>query len=83
MVQNLRHTLSDANGRASIIAPGQVRRALDFARTHAAMPITISDMAAVAGVSVRDLQFNFRRLLNRSPMAYLRQIRPEGAPTIS
>lgn len=79
MVQNLRHTLSGGNGPASMIAPRQIRRALDFARTHAAMPITISDMAAAAGVSVRALQFNFRRFLNNSPMAYLRQIRLEGA----
>lgn len=43
------------------------------------MPITISGMAAAAGVSVRALQANFRRFLNTTPMAYLRQLRLEGA----
>ncbi|MQW85503.1 helix-turn-helix transcriptional regulator [Sinorhizobium saheli] len=79
MVQNLRHTLSDLNAPVRTIAPRQVRRALEFARAHAAMPITISDMAAAAGVSVRALQANFRRFLNATPMAYLRQLRLEGA----
>ncbi|WFU05507.1 helix-turn-helix transcriptional regulator (plasmid) [Rhizobium sp. CB3171] len=43
------------------------------------MPITITDMAAAAGVSVRALQINFRRFLNVTPMAYLRQLRLDGA----
>ncbi|AVA24345.1 AraC family transcriptional regulator [Rhizobium sp. NXC24] len=79
MVQNLPHTLSNTGSRVQTIAPRQLRRALEFARAHIAMPITITDMAAAAGVSVRALQINFRRFLNVTPMAYLRQLRLDGA----
>jgi AraC-like DNA-binding protein len=78
MVQNLRHTLSNCKYPSSSIAPRQVKRALEFAREHAGMPITISDMAVAAGVSVRALQLNFQRFLNMTPMAYLRQLRLEN-----
>ncbi|MBB5577626.1 MULTISPECIES: helix-turn-helix transcriptional regulator [Rhizobium] len=79
MVQNLPHTLSDTRSPAQTIAPRQLRRASDFAREHIAMPITIADMAAAAGVSVRTLQVNFRRFFDMTPMAYLRQLRLAGA----
>ncbi|AVA26300.1 AraC family transcriptional regulator protein (plasmid) [Rhizobium sp. NXC24] len=79
MVQNLRHTSSHVRSPVQTIAPRQVRRALEFAKAHIAMPITISDMAEAAGVSVRTLQFNFHRFLNKSPMTYLRQLRLDGA----
>ncbi|TAU73768.1 AraC family transcriptional regulator [Rhizobium leguminosarum] len=79
MVQNLRHTLTNFNSPVHSIAPRQIKRAIEFARTNAAQPITISDMAAAAGVSVRGLQSNFRRFLNATPMEYLRRLRLEGA----
>ena len=79
MVQNLRHTLSDVSAPVNFITPRQVRRGMEFARAHAAMPIAISDMAAAAGVSTRALQQNFRRFLGVTPMGYLRQLRLESA----
>ncbi|WP_349962892.1 helix-turn-helix transcriptional regulator [Rhizobium sp. ZPR3] len=79
MVQNLSHSLSHRQSSGSAIAPKQVRRAIEFARTNVAAPITIADMAAAADVSVRALQINFRRFYNETPMAYLRRLRLEGA----
>ncbi|OAP36683.1 AraC family transcriptional regulator [Sinorhizobium glycinis] len=79
MVQNLHHSLSQSNLPVNTIAPRQLRRAMDFARMHAALPIGVADMAAAAGVSARALQVNFRRFLNTTPMSYLRQLRLEGA----
>jgi AraC-like DNA-binding protein len=79
MVQNLHHSLSQATLPVNTIAPRQLRRAMDFARMHAALPIGIAEMAAAAGVSARALQVNFRRFLNTTPMNYLRQVRLEGA----
>lgn len=79
MVQNLPHSLSHRKSPGCAIAPKQVRRAVEFARTHANAPITLADMAAAADVSVRALQTNFRRFYNETPMEHLRRLRLEGA----
>ncbi|WFU04617.1 helix-turn-helix transcriptional regulator (plasmid) [Rhizobium sp. CB3171] len=78
MVQNLRHSLSEIDLPVHAITPRQIKRAADFARAHFAMPITVSDMAAAAGVSTGALHLNFRRFLNITPMGYLQQLRLEG-----
>ncbi|MBB4569346.1 helix-turn-helix transcriptional regulator [Rhizobium leucaenae] len=79
MVQNLPHSLFNRKPVARSIAPKQIKRAIEFARTHAGAPITIADMAAAADVSVRALQLNFRHFFDETPMAYLRRLRLEGA----
>ena len=81
MAQNMQHSLSQklVSARVNSITPGQLRRAMEFARANAALPITIADMASVAGVSVRTLQANFRSFLNTTPTSFLRQLRFEGA----
>jgi AraC-like DNA-binding protein len=57
------------------IAPRQVRRAEEFIAAHAAEPITLSDIAAAAGVSVRSLQVTFKSARGVSPMEWLRRVR--------
>jgi AraC-like DNA-binding protein len=56
-------------------SPATVRRAVAFIEEQAAEPISLSDIAASAGVTPRTLQRAFARQLDTSPSAYLRQIR--------
>jgi AraC-like DNA-binding protein len=58
--------------------PRQIRDALDFMRANMHQPLTLSDVAAAAGISVRSLQYGFRRFRNVTPLAYLRDIRLEA-----
>jgi len=55
--------------------PGIVRRAERFMTDNADTPITVSDVAAHLGVSLRSLQAGFRQWRNATPNAYLRQVR--------
>ncbi len=79
IVQNFQHSLSGQSLRLVNIAPCQVRKARDFAVANAHLPITVSDMADAAGVSVRALQYNFRHFLDVSPSLFLRDIRLDSA----
>lgn len=76
VVENFAHSMSDLNKvDERTIAPRQVRHAMEFAIANAGSPITIADMAALSGVSVRALQMNFKKFINRSPMEFLREER--------
>lgn len=55
--------------------PGVVRRAERFIADHADTPITVSDVAAHLGVSLRTLQAGFRQWRHTTPAAHLRQVR--------
>jgi AraC-like DNA-binding protein len=55
--------------------PGIVRRAERFMADNADTPITVSDVAAHLGVSLRSLQAGFREWRNATPNTYLRQVR--------
>jgi len=55
--------------------PGIVRRAERFMADNADTPITVSDVAAHLGVSLRSLQAGFRQWRSATPNAYLRQVR--------
>ncbi|MBQ0855560.1 AraC family transcriptional regulator [Streptomyces sp. BH-SS-21] len=52
-----------------------LRRALAYIDDHAQEPITIADIAAAAHVTVRALQYAFRRHLDSTPTAHLRWVR--------
>jgi AraC-like DNA-binding protein len=56
-------------------APRAVRRALDAIHDEPERPISVTDMAYIAGVSVRSLQEGFRRHVGCPPMVYLQQVR--------
>ncbi|MGH7111817.1 MAG: helix-turn-helix domain-containing protein, partial [Stellaceae bacterium] len=60
-------------------APGNVKRAEAFMRAHAAMPLTIAEIAAAAGCGVRALQLAFQRFRGTTPMRALQQARLEQA----
>lgn len=55
--------------------PAALRRATRYCEDHAGEPISLSDIAAAARVSVRTLQLGFREHLETTPMAYLRSVR--------
>lgn len=55
--------------------PRLVRRAERYMVDHADAAITVSDVAAELGVSVRSLQEGFRRCRSTTPIAFLRQVR--------
>ncbi|WAP57548.1 helix-turn-helix transcriptional regulator [Streptomyces sp. S465] len=55
--------------------PGTLRRALSYIDDHADRPITVAGIAAAAHVSIRALQYAFRRHLDTTPMAYVRRVR--------
>lgn len=52
-----------------------VRRAVEFIEANADRPLTLSDIAAAAGVGPRGLQHAFRRQQDVTPMGYLRRVR--------
>ena len=56
-----------------------VRRVEDYIEAHAGEPLSLADLAAVAGCSTRSLQLAFRRHRDTTPMARLRRARLEGA----
>ncbi|HEY2205444.1 MAG TPA: AraC family transcriptional regulator [Pseudonocardia sp.] len=61
------------------VAPAAVRRAIAFIDDNARRPLTVSDVAAAAGISARALQQAFRRSHGTTPTAYLRRVRLERA----
>lgn len=52
-----------------------VRRAVEYVHEHAHLPITSTDLARVASLSLRALQIAFQRAFDLSPNAYIRQVR--------
>jgi AraC-like DNA-binding protein len=59
--------------------PVAIRRAVAYIDAHASLPITVTDIAAAAGVGPRALRDGFRRHLDITPTAYLRRVRLDGA----
>ncbi|WP_052869445.1 AraC family transcriptional regulator [Streptomyces niger] len=62
-------------GEQPRVAPPAVRRAMDVIEGHAAEPLTVAEIAEYVGVGVRALQEGFRRHLDTTPLAYLREVR--------
>jgi AraC-like DNA-binding protein len=67
-------TVVPAQGQAEAASPA-LRRAVRFIDAHAHADISVADIAAAAHVTTRAIQFAFRRHLDSTPTAYLRQIR--------
>jgi AraC-like DNA-binding protein len=55
--------------------PTSLRRAVAFIDDHAHRDITVADIAEAASVTIRAVQYAFRRHLATSPTAYLRRVR--------
>ncbi|GAA3541842.1 hypothetical protein GCM10022295_24850 [Streptomyces osmaniensis] len=55
--------------------PAALRRALTHIEDHADQPVTVAEIAEAAHVTVRALQYAFRRHLDTTPLAHLRRVR--------
>ncbi len=64
------------HGRAN---PRTLRRTTAYIREHSREPITIADLAVVAGCGPRRLQEAFQEHLGETPMGYLRKVRLHDA----
>jgi AraC-like DNA-binding protein len=79
MLLTLPHNHSERLARAaSSPAPGTVRRAEDYIRSHAAEPIALHEVAEAAGCSVRSLQLGFRHFRDITPTTAITQARLEA-----
>jgi len=56
----------------------QIMEAVDFMHANMHQPLTLSEVAEATGISVRSLQYGFRRFRSTTPVAYLREIRLEA-----
>ncbi|MGY0488116.1 helix-turn-helix transcriptional regulator [Streptomyces sp. WG-D5] len=52
-----------------------LRRAIAHIEAHAQEPLTVAEIAAASHVTVRALQYAFRRHLDTTPLAFLRRVR--------
>lgn len=55
----------------------RLRSAVEYVRHHAHEAVSVGDIAAAAGLSVRSVQEGFVRDLGRTPMTYLQEVRLE------
>jgi AraC-like DNA-binding protein len=70
------HSHSEAMRRtARLIAPRDVKRALDYIQAQLRSPITIADIAEASGIAGRTLFKHFQDFHGLSPMQYLRNAR--------
>jgi AraC-like DNA-binding protein len=65
----------DLPGELLLPRNAHLRLAAEYVHAHAHLPITSTELAAVAGVGLRALQQAFQRQLGLSPNAYIRQVR--------
>ena len=63
--------------KTNIVLPRVVRRAEAFIAEHACQPLTLSEIAAAAGVPIRTLLHSFRQFRDVSPMQLVRVARME------
>ncbi|GAB1512388.1 AraC family transcriptional regulator [Actinophytocola sp. KF-1] len=59
--------------------PATLRRALAFIEDHADQDISVAEIAAAARVTIRALQYAFRRHCDSTPMGHLRTVRLQHA----
>jgi AraC-like DNA-binding protein len=82
VLSSLEHSYSAAyrgEKQTSSAAPACVRRAEDFARTHACESIGLDEIAQAAGVSTRTLHKAFRHFRETTPLAFLKSVRLDTA----
>jgi transcriptional regulator GlxA family with amidase domain len=60
---------------ASAAVPHDVKKAIDYLRTHVDREVTMADLIRACGVAQRTLRRHFRTFLGFSPLGYLRRMR--------
>jgi AraC-like DNA-binding protein len=76
---NFPHGLSNRLRRQMDATSRQITKAVDFMRANMHQPLTLTEVAEATGISVRSLQYGFRRFRNITPLTYLREMRLEAA----
>lgn len=68
---------------AELLLPqhARIRHVAEYVHAHAHLPITSTDLAMLANLSLRALQVSFQRVVGMSPNAYIRQVRLERIRT--
>ncbi|CDX53883.1 putative transcriptional regulator protein,AraC family [Mesorhizobium plurifarium] len=80
VIRMVPHRLSHLlNKKPHMIAPGHIRRGIEFMRANVNQPITMPMVANAAGVSTRALEAGFRAFKNTTPAAYLQMLRLQAA----
>lgn len=80
LLHSLSHNHSDEiRQERTAVTPRILRQAEDYIRTHIEEPITLHEVAAAAGCSIRCLQLAFRRFKSTTPLLAIRQFRLEEA----
>jgi AraC-like DNA-binding protein len=79
ILQFVPHNRPDLLRSGPMIAPGFVIRAEDYMASHAHEALTVAQIAALVGVSIRSLFAAFQRYRGNSPMEHLRTVRMERA----
>ncbi len=59
----------------------RLRHVVEYVHEHAHLPITSTDLAMLANLSLRALQAAFTRVLGVSPNTYIRQVRLDRIQT--
>lgn len=67
------------SARASALPPSGLRRVSEFVHHHYASPLSVGDLAAVAGYSERHFARVFRDATGRTPMQFVTEVRIERA----
>ncbi len=63
------------NGNGRLVMPYYLRAVIRYIERNVRTPITLAEMVEVSGVSTRSLHASFRKFLNTTPMAYLKNYR--------
>ena len=80
VLESFRHSYSELMTMPEpTVRPKHVARAIEYMRSNASRALTLQDLSAAAGVSVRALHYGFKQFLKVSPMEHLREIRLKGA----
>ncbi|KWV40939.1 AraC family transcriptional regulator [Rhizobium altiplani] len=80
VIRMVPHRLSHLlDKKPHMIAPGHVRRGIEFMCANVNQPITMPMVADAAGVSTRALEAGFRAFKNTTPAAYLQMLRLRAA----
>ncbi len=73
------HAIDGPRALPATASGRRLRRAVDFIHANAHRPLTITDIAEAAGLSLRGVQSAFRTNLEVAPLVYLRGVRLDRA----
>ncbi|WP_230208254.1 helix-turn-helix transcriptional regulator [Microlunatus sp. Gsoil 973] len=79
VLETFPNNAADGDAPTPVAAPPAVRRAKAYIDENAGSPVSVGEIAAASSLTVRALQYAFRRHVGMTPMNYLRQTRLDRA----